>query len=146
MKRIILLCASILLLIYLAGCTRNEDSRNTEKYSMNSSVAYGSADADSLDKTTITYKIAIDGKKQDIENIASQEVIINMDYLDLLLEDESHSSELKNEEQQPYLEISGSFIFDTSGKSKEEIISMNLLQGVKIIDKDKNEYLLKFNN
>ena len=146
MKRIILLCASMLLLIYLVGYIRNEDSRNTEKYSMNSSVAYGSADADSLDKTTITYTIAIDGEKQDIENIVSQEVIINMDYLDLLLEDESYSSELKNGEQQPYLEISGSLIFDTSGKTKEEIITMDLLQSVKIIDKNKNEYLLKFNN
>lgn len=145
MKKTILLCASIFLLICLAGCTRNESNQNAEKYYMNSSISYGGADIDSLNKTKVTYEIAIGGEKSDIENIDSQEVIINADYLDLLLENGPHSSELKNEEK-PYLEISGSFVFDTSGKSKEEISSMNLLQGVKIIGKDKNEYFLEFHN
>jgi hypothetical protein len=145
MKKTIWLCATIFLIICLAGCARNEGNQSAEKYSMNSSISYGSVDIDSLDKTKITYKIAIGGAESDIENIDSQEITINADYIDLLLENGPHSSELKNEEQ-PYLEISGSFVFDTNGKSKEEITSMNLLQGVKIVDKDKDEYILKFNN
>lgn len=145
MKKMIWLCATLFLLICLAGCVRNEGNQSAEKYSMNSSISYGSVDIDSLDKTKVTYKIAVGGAKSDIENIASQEVVINADYSDLLLEDGPHFAEQINEEQ-PYFEISGSFVFDTSEKSKEEISSMNLLQGVKIIDNDKNKYLLKINN
>lgn len=41
--------------------------------------------------------------------------------------------------------MTGSFIFDTTGKSKEEIDNMCLFQGIKIIDENNNEHILKFN-
>lgn len=111
---------------------------------MNGSVAMGAVDENDIDKTKITYKVTISGNKEDINNIYAQEPLVNVEYIDLLLENGPHSSQVKGIEN-PYLEISGSFVFDTTGKSKEEIDNMCLFQGIKIIDKDNNEHILKFN-
>lgn len=111
---------------------------------MNGSVALGAADNNSLDKTKVTYEVVISGNKEDIENINAQEPLINMEHIDLMLENGPHHPQIKNEEK-PYLEITGTFVFDTAGKSKEEIDGMHLFEGIKIIDKDKNEFILKFN-
>lgn len=60
-----------------------------------------------------------------------------------MLENGPHVLHVKGTEN-PYLEIAGSFVFDTAGKSKKEIEDMNLFQGIKIIDKDDKEHTLKF--
>ena len=119
------------------------NAKDAGKYSMNASVAYGAAEDDSLDKTTVTYQIFVGGAKEDIENIASQEVLINADYVDILWERAPRQAQM-NYGDQPYLEMSDAFIFDTQGKSKEEIDAMGLLKGVSIVDKDQNAYVLEF--
>ena len=111
---------------------------------MNASVAVGAVDKDNLDKTKITYTVVISGNKEDINNIDSQEPLINIEYIDLMLENGPHNLQVKGNEN-PYLEITGSFVFDTAGKSKQEIEAMYLFQGIKIIDKNNTEYILKFN-
>lgn len=111
---------------------------------MNGSVAIGAADDNNLNKTKITYNVIISGSKEDIESIYAQEPLINADYIDLMLENGPHNSQVKGKDK-PYLEITGSFVFDTTGKSKEEIDAMCLFQGIKITDKNNNEYILKFN-
>lgn len=111
---------------------------------MNGSVALGAADDNSLDKTKVTYEVVISGNKEAIENIDAQEPLISVGYLNLLLENGPHHHEQKGDEK-PYLEITGSFVFDTTGRSKEEIDDMDLFEGIKIVDKDKNEFILKFN-
>jgi len=111
---------------------------------MNGSIAIGAADNNNLDKTKITYKVVISGSKEDINNIYAQEPLINDEYIDLMLENGPHNSQIKGIEN-PYLEITGSFVFDTAGKTKKEIDDMCLFQGFKIIDKNNNEYILKFN-
>ena len=111
---------------------------------MNGSVAIGAVDDNNLDKTKIAYNVIISGNKEDINSIYAQEPLINVEYIDLMLENGPHNSQVKGIEN-PYLEITGSFVFDTAGKSKEEIDDMCLFQGIKIIDKNNNEYILKFN-
>jgi propanediol dehydratase large subunit len=74
----------------------------------------------------------------------AQEPLINREYLDQMLENGPHSLKVKGDEK-PYLEVTGSFVFDTAGKSKEEIDEMDLFQGIKIIDRENNEYMLEFN-
>ena len=145
MNRFALLCILIFFIFALFGCsTVSKTNNDNEKFTMNASVAIGAVDNDNLDKTKITYKVVISGNKEDINNIDAQEPLINIEYMDLMLENGPHNSQVKGVEN-PYLEITGSFVFDTAGKSKEEIGGMNLFQGIKIIDKDNNEYALKFN-
>ena len=144
MKRIFLICAAILVFLF-ASCMSNKNTNDDEKYMMKASIAYGSVEENNLDKTKVTYQIFISGEKEDVENIDTHEVLINKDYVDLLLNNGPHDVQIKYEEGQPYLEINGIFVFDTHGISKEEIGMMNLLEGVSIVDKDRNEYILKFN-
>lgn len=63
----------------------------------------------------------------------------------MLLENGPHNSNIINEKE-PYLEIKGSFLFDTSGKTKEEIIEMDLFKGIEIFDKSENSYVLTINS
>lgn len=123
----------------------NKNTNDNEKYTMNAFIAYGSVEDNNLDKTKVTYQIFITGAKEDVENVDTHEVLINKDYVDLLLENSLHNVQIKYEEGQSYLEINGIFVFDTHGKNKEEIGMMNLFKGVSIVDKDKTEYILGFN-
>lgn len=141
MKRFISICCLIVLTVMLFACSMS--TKDDTKYSMNASIAYGAVD-DSLDKTIITYELTISGKKNDIISIVAQEPLINREYLDQMLENGPHSLKVKGDEK-PYLEVTGSFVFDTAGKSKEEIDEMDLFQGIKIIDRENNEYMLEFN-
>jgi hypothetical protein len=145
LKRFALLCISIIFAFTLFGCSIvSKNSNDNEKFTMNASVAIGALDKDNLDKTKITYEVVISGDKEDINSIYAQEPIINTQYIDMMLENGPHKSQVKGIEN-PYLELTGRFVFDTAGKSKEEIDGMCLFQGIKIIDKDNNEYTLKFN-
>ena len=143
MKKRLILLAVLPLVLLVAGCMAGTNAMDAGKYSMNASVAYGVAEDDSLDKTTVTYQIFVGGAKEDIENIASQEVLINADYVDILWESGPHQAQMHYGDQ-PYLEMSGAFVFDTQGKSKEEIDAMGLLKGVSVVDKDQNAYMLEF--
>ncbi len=152
MKKFAFICIPIVFALILLGCSAvlrtNDDVSGTnndnDKFTMNGSVAIGAAEDNNLNKTKITYNVIISGKKEDINSIYTQEPLINEDYIDLMLENGPHNSQVKGTEK-PYLEITGSFVFDTTGKSKEEIDAMRLFQGIKIIDKNNNEYILKFN-
>lgn len=90
-------------------------------------------------KTKVSYEIIISGSEQDMENIDKYELVINDEYRDLLLIDGPHNSEIKDETD-PYLEIVGSFVFDTEGKTQDQINAMDFLQDIKIIDKDGEEW------
>ncbi len=145
MNKFALICIAIIFAFTLFGCSAVSKTNDVnEKFTMNGSVAIGAVDDDNLYKTKITYKVVISGNKEDINNIDAQEPLINNEYIDLMLENGPHNSQVKGIEN-PYLEITGSFVFDTAGKSKEEIDDMCLFQGIKIIDKNNNEYILKFN-
>lgn len=136
-----------MIMFSLFGCSFNKDNTPEEKYSMSGSVGLGAVELNSLDKTNVTYTVTISGSKQDIENIDAQEPLINMEYKDLMLENGPHNAKIKDAEtQKPYLEITGGFVFDTKDKTKKEIDAMNLFQGIKIIDKDKEEFILEFNH
>ena len=143
MKKFTLLCCSIIFAFTLFGCSTISKTNDNEKFTMSGSIAVGVVDNDSLDKTKITYEVVISGNKDDINNIDAQEPLINMEYIDLMLENGPHNPQIKGIEN-PYIEIKGGFVFDTAGKSKEEIDGMNLFQGIRITDKDNNEYTLKF--
>lgn len=116
-----------------------------EKYMMNASIAYGSVDEGSLDKTRVTYEIIISGEQQDIENIRYTSILVNKKYVDLVIDEESYLDEVKNE-QQSYIQIEGKFIINTKGKNKQEIDDMELIQGVRIIDNKQNEIILELNH
>jgi hypothetical protein len=110
---------------------------------ISASISYGAVDDENLDKTRIAYEITVSGSKEDINNIFSQELLINPDYKDLILEKGPYNFQVKGTKN-PYIEVTGSLVFDTRGKSKEDIDDMNLLQGIKVIDMDNNEYTLAF--
>ena len=139
MKKILLIILLVSIVSVLGACSSNE-VKQEDKYRMNTVYSYG---GDS-EKTEISYEVIIGGAEKDIENIDTYEVLINTDYLDLILEDGPHSNQ-KVLGKNPYAKTTGKFIFNTSGKDKQEIDDMNLLVGVEIIDKDKNEVIIKFN-
>lgn len=111
---------------------------------VNSSYSYGDYDG-GLGKAKILYEVIIKESEKNIDNIDSYGILINMDYLDLMLKNGLHSNK-KEVEGESYAKLAGTFVFDTSGKSKQEVENMNLLKSVEIIDKDKNEVFINFNN
>lgn len=125
---------------FLLGACSPSGINQEQKYTMNASYSYGG----DLEKTEISYEVIISGTEKDIQNIDAYEVLINMDYLDLMLENGPHSTQ-RELGKTPYLKVIGKFTFNTSGKSKEEIDKMKLLEGIKISDKDKNVVTLKLN-
>lgn len=138
MKKFLVLVLIISFLFVVSACGSNEKYEE-EKYIMNASYAYGG----DLEKTEVSYEITISGTEEVIENIDTYEVLINEEYSDLMLENGPHIPE-KVIGDEAYFKVTGNFVFDTSGKTKEEIDEMNLLQGIRLIDKDENEEVLKF--
>lgn len=139
MKKISAISLIVCLAFVLGACSFN-GVEQVEKYTMNAFYSYGGG----IDKTKVSYEVIISGTEEDIENIDAYEVSINMDYLDLMLENGPHNSK-KEIDETPNLIITGNFTFDLSGKNKEEIDKMRLVDGIQIIHKDKNEVFLKFN-
>ena len=125
--------------IFVISACNSTKSQEEEKYIMNASYSYGG----DLEKTIISYEITISGTEEVIENIDAYEVLINQEYSDLMLENGPHNPH-KDLGEEAYFKVEGNFVFDTSGKTKEEIDEMNLLQGIRLIDKDENEEVLKF--
>lgn len=119
MKKIILICAVILVFLF-ASCMSNKNTNDDNKYTMNASIAYGSVEDNTLDKTKVTYQIFIGGAKEDVENIDTHEVLINKDYVDLLLENDPHDLQIKYEDQ-PYLEIKGYLSLILTAKAKKKL-------------------------
>lgn len=112
---------------------------------MNASISFGGVEKDNLYNTKVSYDITISGEIDDIENIDTEQLIINPEHIDLLLERGPHTKQVKGEEK-PYMEIKGFIIFDTEGKSKEEIDAIELLTGIELIDKNENKHMLTFFN
>lgn len=137
MKKIIIIILVFCFTFVLGACNSNVIK---EKYTMDASYSYGG----DLNKTEISYEAIISGNEEAIENIYTYEVLINKDYLDLLLKN-GPNKEQKELGEKSYITIKGNFTFDTSGKTKQEIGEMKLLEGIQIIDKDKKEFILKFN-
>lgn len=125
-------------LLFIVSACNSGGNREEEKYIMNASYSYGG----DLEETIISYEITISGTEEVIENIDAYEVLINEEYSDLMLENGPHNPH-KDLGEEAYFSVEGNFVFDTSGKTKEEIDKMNLLQGIRLIDKDENEEVMK---
>jgi len=140
MKNFLVFVLIISFLFALSACNSNEQQVE-DKYTMNASYSYGG----DLEKTKVSYEITISGTKEVIENIYAYEVLINEEFSHLMLENGPHNPH-RDLGEEAYFKVEGSFVFDTSGKTKKEIDEMALLQGIRIIDQDENEEILKFNS
>jgi len=87
-------------------------------------------------KTILSFDANIGGTKSDVENIDAYEILINAEYIDLLLENGPYSSKHMDN----YMQITGQITFDTSGMTKEEIGTINIFEGIRITDKDENDF------
>jgi hypothetical protein len=140
MKKALVFILVICVLIAVSGCGSNEKSEE-DKYIMDASYSYG-RDAE---KTIISYEINISGSEEDIKHLDAYEVLINEKYSHLMLENGPHNPH-KDLGPEANFKVEGQFVFDTSSKTKEEIDEMELLQGIRLIDKDENEEILEFHN
>jgi len=145
MKKTSIIILALSFILVLFGCSNTDTVKEDEKYIMNGSVAYGTAENSGLEKTKVTYTMVITGSQEDIKNIDAQQPLINEEYMDLLLENGPHNNKIVSSGDESYIEISGEFIFDTEGKTKEEINDMDLFKGIEIYDKDNNNYELIIN-
>ena len=99
-------------------------------------------------RTKLSFIATISGTKEDIENIETIAMRINMDYFDLVLEhgfyvdgnDRSGNGLLSHNRQ-----IKGYASFDTKGMVEEGVSATDLLKGIEIYDKDGNAFMLYFN-
>lgn len=140
MKKIISVIAAAVLVFALAGCSLFKDEVDISgKYTYDSAISMSAVEEDSTDKMKVSYTITIKGDAEDIANLKSYEVFLSDDAEKLLIETGEETSESRDTE----IEIKGSMIFDTSGKSSEELLSYVFIQGVKITDKDGNKGVLK---
>ena len=139
MKKISKLVLISTIILILVACSSGE-IKEEDKYIVDSLYSYGGTS----DKTEVSYEIIISGTKKDIEKLESYEVIINTDYLDSMLENGPHSND-KELGEQSYVKLTGEFTLDTSRNNKQQVDKNKLLNGVKLIDKDKNEVILELN-
>lgn len=138
MKKISVVILVSFIAFTLSACNHNLIKQG-EKYTMNASYSY----VGNLERMEVSYDLIISGARKEIKNIDAYEILINMDYLDLMIENGPHQSQ-KTFWGNSRLRITGSFTFSIGGRSKEEIDILKLLEGVNIINKDKNEVILKF--
>jgi len=133
MRKTIYLIFSILLVLTCVACTSVvSNSDNGEKYSLNISYGLGG----DLAKTVLSFDANIGGIKSDVKNIDAYEILINAEYMDLLLENGPYNSK----HMADYMQITGTIVFDASGMTKEDIGAINIFEGIRIIDKDGNGF------
>jgi hypothetical protein len=140
MKKILVFILIICFIISTSACDSTKKTKE-DKYIMNASYSYG---GDSKE-TIISYEIIISGEEGVVENIDAYEVLINAEYSHLMLENGPHNPE-KVIGDKTYFKVTGNFVFDTSGKTKQEIDKMALLKGIRIVDKNEGEEILKFHS
>ncbi len=139
MKKIISVITAAVLIFALAGCSLFKDEVDISgKYTYSSTVSISAVEENSTDKMKVTYTITISGDAADIANLKSYEVFLSDEAEKLLVETGEETSESSDTKTT----VNGSMIFDTSGKSKDEIYSMVFIQGVKLTDKDGNKCVL----
>ena len=135
MRKIVFLVLSVFLLVVCVRCASNVSNTDSGgKYTLNVSYGLGG----DTGQTKLSFDASIGGKQSDIENIAAYEVLINEEYLDLLLENGPYSSK----DMGDYIQITGTIVFDNIGMTKNEIDAIELFEGFKIIDKDGAEFEL----
>lgn len=136
MKKVISAIMALVIIFAFSGCSLfGEKTDISGKYTLNSVVSLGATEENSTDKVTVSYTITVSGSAEDIANVKKQEIVINEEYEKLLLEKGDETVENSDTE----IVIEGSMIFDTSGKSKDEIGNMVFIQGVEITDNDGNK-------
>jgi hypothetical protein len=90
LNKFVLVYILIIFAFTLFGCSiTSKVNYDNEKFAMNGSVAIGAVDDNNLNKTKITYNVIISGRKEDINSIYAQEPLINVEYIDLILENYS---------------------------------------------------------
>lgn len=135
MKKVISILSALVLIFALGGCGSSENEADfLGKYTLKSVVNLGTVEENSTDKIKVSYTITITGSAEDIANLKKHKVIVTEETEKLLIEQGEETVESSGTE----ISIEGSMIFDTSGKSVDEINSMEFIQGVEIADKDGN--------
>ena len=136
MKKVVSAIMALVIIFAFSGCSLfGEKTDISGKYTLSSVVSLGATEENSTDKVTVSYTITISGSAEDIANVKNQKVVVNEEYEKLLLEKGDETVENSDTE----IVVEGSMVFDTSGKSKDEIGSMIFIQGVEITDKDGNK-------
>lgn len=145
MKKLLSLIIICIFIFSVTACSKNEKlNTNNKTYTINGSIGYGCPEGKGIEETEISYEMIIAGKKDDILNIETNKPLINPEYVDLLLKDGPHHTETS--ENQDFLKVTGSFIFNTSGKTKEEISEMSFYKGAEIYDKNGTKHELILNS
>ena len=135
MKKTVCLMIVLVLAVTCVACSsKTTNSNSRDRYSLNLSYGLGG----DTTQTILSLTAYIGGEKDDLDNIDSYEVLNNMEYDDMLVQNGPYNSRHEND----YIEITGTIIFDTIGMTKEDIDAISLLEGIKLIDKDGNEYIL----
>ena len=129
---IVVIILLLLVLVIIPRISNVDNIDDNQKYSLNISYGLGG----DTDQTKLTFDANISGAESDMKNIDAYEILINEEYLDLLIENGPYSSK----DMGTYLQITGSIVFDNLGMTKEEIDAINLFEGIKIIDKDGTEF------
>lgn len=136
MKKVVSILSALFLILAFGGCGSSENESDfSGKYMLNSVINLGTVEENSTDKVEVSYTITISGSAENIANVKKQKTVITEESEKLLLERGDETVENSGSE----INIKGSMIFDTSGKSIDEINSMEFIQGVEITDKDGNK-------
>lgn len=140
MKKVVSAIMAVVIIFAFSGCGLFGDKTDISgKYTLNSVVSLGAAEANSTDKVKVSYTLTISGTAEDIANVKKQEVVVNEEYEKLVIENGDETVENSGTE----ITIKGSMIFNTSGKSVSEINRMKFIQGVEITDNDGNKCILQ---
>lgn len=136
MKKVISAILALVIIFAFSGCGLFAEKVDISgNYTLNGVVSLKATEENSTDKVTVSYEITITGSAEDIAKVKKQKTVVNEEYEKLLVESGDETVEKNGDE----IVIKGSMIFDTSGKSKEEIADMTFIQGVEITDEDGNK-------
>ncbi|MDD3920409.1 MAG: hypothetical protein PHO41_04465 [Eubacteriales bacterium] len=146
-KTIAALGVTLLLVMLLFGCAAPEAPEGDAEFALTGSTSLTTTDETNLDKTVLSYTFEIRGTGESVKSVVSQTPIIDPAYESLILTDGPHTSQL-NDEFNPSIDVEGSYVFDTAGKTKEEIAAMRFLLGFRVTDNTGKvtDILLQYDN
>ncbi|MGL4798341.1 MAG: hypothetical protein ACRCWY_02935 [Cellulosilyticaceae bacterium] len=144
MKKRAIIGSIVILVLGILVITRYMGTEKTPaaKYMMDASIAYGSVDEESLDKTKVTYEMTISGEPKTIQDIDDIEVIFGEDGSKRRIGDGNYSVAFK-EEEKPYVEVSGELVIDTEGMDKVAIDELDIIEGIRLVTKSKEETIFE---
>ena len=125
MKRIISVGLGLIIAVQLFGCS---NANRKDEYTMNMNYSYGSLEDNQ--KLKVSYDVIITGSEEALKKVRTCELVIDDAYTNLLVDYNENTSL-----DESTIELEGTYIFDASQLSKEQLEEQPIFNELRLLDK-----------